>query len=103
MEKNKMYISQKNLARLLEYMATHVRYKERYDRELCRPLEDMNREKIDSNLNMALAYADMVETLIKEQGIENPEKIIPVLSHFISLYQEEMHKLNEEMEQRKVA
>jgi len=50
-----------------------------------------------------LVYADMVETLIKEQGIENPEKIIPVLSHFISLYQEEMHKLNEEMEQRKVA
>ena len=68
-----MYISQKNLARLLEYMATHVRYKERYDRELCRPLEDMNRKKIDSNLDMALAYGDMVETIIKEQG-QNPEK-----------------------------
>ena len=45
-----MNISQKNLAKLLEYMATHIRYKERYDRELCSPLEDMNREKIDSNL-----------------------------------------------------
>ena len=91
MEKNKMNISQKNLAKLLEYMATHIRYKERYDRELCRPLEDMNREKIDSNLNMALDYADMVETIIKEQG-QNPEKITPVLSHLISLYPDEMEK-----------
>ena len=86
-----MNISQKNLAKLLEYMATHIRYKERYDRELCRPLEDMNREKIDSNLNMALDYADMVETIIKEQG-QNPEKITTVLSHFISLYPDEMEK-----------
>ena len=86
-----MNISQKNLAKLLEYMATHIRYKERYDRELCRPLEDMNREKIDSNLNMALDYADMVETNIKEQG-QKPEKITPVLSHFISLYPDEMEK-----------
>ena len=51
-----MNISQKNLAKLLEYMATHIRYKERYDRELCRPLEDMKREKIDSNLNIQMKW-----------------------------------------------
>ena len=88
-----MYISQKQMGKLISYVATYSRYKELYSIELLKDKPDW--VVVEHRLDTAYSYATFIINIIKGTGID-PEKVADGITHFIKLYEKEM-------EQRKVA
>jgi hypothetical protein len=84
-----MNISQKQMGKLISYVATYSRYKELYSMELLKDKPDWT--IVEDRLNTAYSYATFIISIIEGTGID-PEKVADNITHFIKLYEKEMEQ-----------